>query len=81
MTREPDSTADDSPESLREQIHEQKGGIVADLVFAVVWVAMVSALVELAGGPQWALYLLLLAGIPAYFVFFTSLEMARKSQE
>lgn len=51
-----------------------------DLLFAVVWVTLVSLLFELVEGPRWAYYMLMLAGIPAYFGFVLSFEMARKQE-
>jgi len=49
-----------------------------DLMFAVIWVAVVSLLFDFVfvSAPWWALYLFLLAGVPAYFGFFMSLEAA-----
>lgn len=76
-----DTPSDGSGDSLREHLHEHRHGMVLDLVFAVVWVAGVSALVELLQGPQWALYLLLASGVPAYFLFGISLGMARDGEQ
>lgn len=61
-------------------IYENKDGILFDLLFALVWVTIVSAFVALVGGPQWAQYLLLAAGIPAYFGFVYSLELAKERE-
>lgn len=66
--------------AIGEHVRENKGGMLFDLVFAVVWVTVASVLVELLRGPEWALYLLLAAGIPAYYGFVYSLEMARAQQ-
>lgn len=76
-----DTPPDGSGDGLREHLHEHRRGMAVDLVFAVVWVAGVSALVELLQGPQWALYLLLASGVPAYFVFVASLGMARDGKQ
>ena len=67
---------------LREQIAENRTGMVYDFAFAVVWVGLVSSLVDavFTGAPQWAFYMFMLAGIPAYFGFFWSLELARQSR-
>jgi hypothetical protein len=66
---------------LFEYVSENAGGIFADLVFAVVWITVVTVLVGAAQGPDWALYLLMLAGIPAYYGFFASLRMAGDSAD
>ncbi len=54
--------------------------MVHDLMFAVVWVGLVSFLFDfvLTSAPAWAFYMFMLAGIPAYFGFFISLELARE---
>ena len=61
-------------------IYENRDGVVFDLVFALVWVTVVSAFVTLVDGPTWARYLLLAAGIPAYFGFIYSMELAKEQQ-
>ena len=71
-------------ERLREHVTEHKTGMIHDLMFAVVWVALVSFLFEFVFPPEaptWAFYLFMLAGIPAYFGFFFSLELARSMSE
>ena len=67
---------------LREQIAENRAGMLYDFAFAVVWVGFVSFLFDavFTGAPQWAFYMFMLAGIPAYFGFFWSLELARQSR-
>lgn len=55
--------------------------MVADLVFAVVWVTAVTGFHRAVQGPTWAYYLLLGAGIPGYFVFVASLSVARTTAE
>ena len=67
---------------LREQIAENRTGMVYDFAFAVVWVGLVSFLFDavFTGAPQWAFYMFMLAGIPAYFGFLWSLELARQSR-
>ncbi|RAW45862.1 hypothetical protein DQW50_06530 [Halorubrum sp. 48-1-W] len=64
---------------VRSHVSENRSGMVYDLVFAVVWVTLVSLLydVAFASTPQWVLYMFLVAGIPAYFGFVVSLEMAK----
>jgi hypothetical protein len=69
---------------LREHVEENRQGMLYDLVFALVWVALVDALFRFVfppGSPQWAYYLFMLAGIPAYFGFSWSLAMARAQQD
>lgn len=66
---------------LREHVEEHQGGIVADMLFAVVWVTVASLLYELSGNaPRWVLWMYLLAGVPAYFLFFWSWELAKHWQ-
>lgn len=76
----PDGAGQSLPERLRTHVSENRFGMVADLVFAVAWVTMVTVLFDVIPGPQWAYYLCLLAGIPAYFGFFISLEVALERQ-
>ena len=75
---EPD--ADESfADRVRSHVRGNRTGMIQDLVFAVVWVTVVSLLYDFAfaSSPQWVLYMFMLAGIPAYFGFFLSLEMAK----
>ncbi|MFW6317407.1 MAG: hypothetical protein ACOC06_02945 [Halorubrum sp.] len=84
----PETDATDDPnekslaERVRSQVSENRAGMFQDLVFAVAWVPFVSLLydVAFAGAPRWVLYLFMLAGIPAYFGFFVSLELARQGR-
>ncbi|KDS90964.1 hypothetical protein FK85_07885 [Halorubrum saccharovorum] len=75
---EPESIAD----RLRTHVSENRGGMLSDFVFAVVWVTGVSLLYDFAfsNTPQWVLYMFMLAGIPAYFGFFISLKMAKSGR-
>ncbi|MFW5963285.1 MAG: hypothetical protein ACOCQM_00370 [Natronomonas sp.] len=68
-------------ERLGEYILENRGGIITDLVFAVVWVTLVTVIFRFVDGPDWAYYLLMLAGAVAYYGFFLSLEAALASTE
>lgn len=65
---------------IREHVGDNRTGMVHDLLFAVVWVAAVSLLFDLlfAGAPRWVYYMFMLAGVPAYFGFFWSLELAKR---
>jgi len=56
--------------------------MVGDLAFAVAWVTLASLLYDFVfpSAPRWVLYMFMLAGIPAYFGFFISVEMAKQSQ-
>ncbi|GAB6879148.1 hypothetical protein JCM17823_14220 [Halorubrum gandharaense] len=65
-----------------DHVRENRTGMVHDLMFAVAWVAMVSFLFDFVflTAPWWAYYMFMLAGIPAYFAFFISLEIAREHQ-
>ncbi|MEF8812845.1 MAG: hypothetical protein V5A55_03390 [Halovenus sp.] len=70
-------------ERLQEHVREHKSGMLYDLMFAVVWVGVVSFLFDFVfvGAPTWAYYMFLAAGIPAYFGFFFSLELVRGLDE
>lgn len=63
--------------NLQEYISEHQSDMLIDLVFACSWVTMVSILFNVLDGPQWAYYLCMLAGVIAYYGFFTSLAIAR----
>jgi hypothetical protein len=84
----PETNTTDDPnekslaERVRSQVSENRTGMLQDLVFAVAWVTLVSLLYDFAfsTAPQWVLYLFMLAGIPAYFGFFISLQMAREQR-
>ncbi|MCL7418950.1 MAG: hypothetical protein M8354_14100 [Halalkalicoccus sp.] len=69
----------DPTDRIREHVRENRTGMLHDLMFAVVWVGVVSFLFEFVftSAPGWAFYMFMLAGIPAYFGFFLSLELAR----
>ncbi|MFW5938666.1 MAG: hypothetical protein ACOCSN_06965 [Halanaeroarchaeum sp.] len=78
-----DSDADESlADRIRSHVKGNRTGMIQDLAFAVVWVTLVSLLYDFVfyASPQWVLYMFMLAGIPAYFGFFMSLEMARAQQ-
>ncbi|WP_435077703.1 hypothetical protein [Halococcus sp. AFM35] len=63
--------------SLREHISEHRSDMLIDLVFACSWVTMATVLFSVLDGPRWAYYLCMLAGVVAYYGFFTSLTIAR----
>lgn len=67
---------------LRAHARENRSGMLADLAFAVVWVAMISLLFQtlFAGAPTWVFYMFMLSGIPAYFGFFLSLAVATRGE-
>ncbi|WP_135826861.1 hypothetical protein [Halorussus ruber] len=62
---------------VRNHVREHRDGMVADFVFAVVWVAVVSMLFDVLPAPRWAYHLSLAGGVVAYYGFFASLEVAR----
>jgi hypothetical protein len=66
---------------IGNHIYENKDGMVFDMAFALVWVTVVVAFVTIVDGPDWARYLLLAAGIPAYFGFVYSLEWAKQNEK
>lgn len=68
------------PERLQEYVAEHQWGILQDLLFALAWVGFVVVFFAVVDGPQWAYYMFLLAGIPAYYGFVYSWKMAREQQ-
>ncbi|WP_225335195.1 hypothetical protein [Halomicrobium urmianum] len=67
-------------DTVLDHVEEHRGGIVADMVFAVAWVGAVSLVFGLLGAPQWAHYLAMALGVAAYYGFFWSLAIAREQQ-
>lgn len=67
---------------LREHAREHRQGMLYDLMFAVVWVGVVSFLFDVVfpSAPTWAYYLFMVAGIPAYFGFMASLGAATQRE-
>ncbi|WP_158055380.1 hypothetical protein [Halorussus halophilus] len=65
--------------TVRDHVREHRSGMVVDLAFAVIWVAVVTALFDQLPAPRWAYHLSLFAGVVAYFGFFASLETAKDS--
>ena len=65
---------------LRDHASEHRQGMLYDLVFAVVWVGVVSILFDFVfvSAPTWASYLFMVAGIPTYFGFVFSLGQAKR---
>ncbi|ELY74470.1 hypothetical protein [Natrinema pallidum] len=65
---------------VREHIADNGTGMIYDLLFAVVWVALVRFLFDFVfvDAPRWAFYMFMLAGIVAYFGFFFSLEQVTR---
>ena len=67
-------------DTISDHVREHRSGMVSDLVFALVWVTIVELFFNFVDGPTWARYLLLVAGIPAYFGFVYSLELAKEHE-
>lgn len=67
-------------DAIRDHVREHRTGMIADFVFALLWVTLVSLIFEVVDGPQWAYYLLMLSGVVAYYGFFASLAAARERQ-
>ena len=77
----PDPDVDSSrSDRLRSYLATNRRGMFHDLVFALAWVTVVSLLFDFVfvDAPTWAYYMFMLTGIPAYFGFFISLEMAKQ---
>jgi len=53
------------------------------MMFAVVWVGFVAFLFDFVfvEAPTWVFYMFMLAGVPAYFGFFWSLELLAAEAE
>ena len=67
-------------DQIRDHVDEHRWGMLFDLVFAIAWVSVVTALFSLLQTPQWVYYLTLAGGVAAYYGFVTSLESARERQ-
>ena len=67
-------------DAIRDHVSEHREGMLFDLVFAIAWVTLVSLIFEVVDGPRWAYYLLMFAGVVAYFGFVTSWEVAKQRQ-
>lgn len=65
-------------DKIRDYVREHRSGMFVDLVFAVVWVTVVTVIFDVVDGPRWAYYLFMFAGVVAYFGFFTSLDAVRE---
>ncbi|ARS88808.1 hypothetical protein [Natrarchaeobaculum aegyptiacum] len=79
-----DGTAGRDGGGIREWIETaraERWGLFVDLLFAIIWVTMVDVLFRIIEGPTYAYYMLMLAGIVAYFGFFASLEAAKSETE
>jgi hypothetical protein len=65
---------------VRSHTRDHRTGMLYDLVFALAWVTLVSLLFDhvFVTAPEWAYYLFMLAGIPAYFGFVASVAMAKE---
>ena len=67
-------TAASRIDRVREHVRENRDTVLADLAFAVVWVAVVTLLFDVLQGPQWIYHLTLAGGIVAHYGFFASLD-------
>lgn len=65
-------------EAIREHVREHGRGMMGDLLFAVAWATLVEVVFAALGGPRWAYYLSMVAGVVAYFGFVASLQAARE---
>ncbi len=67
-------------DDLVSYVRKHRSGLVFDLAFAVAWVTVVTVVFDVLGGPQWAYYLTMAAGVVAYYGFVASLEAAREGR-
>jgi hypothetical protein len=63
--------------TLGNHVRDHRNGMLFDLLFALVWVGVVTVLAGLLGGPQWAHSATMAAGVLAYYGFVWSLSSAR----
>jgi hypothetical protein len=63
-----------SLDSLRDHVSENRRGMLVDVAFAVVWVTLATVVANALHAPDYARYILMLAGIPAYYALFISLD-------
>ena len=68
-------TATSRIDRVREHVVENRDTVLADLAFAVVWVAVVTLLFDVLSGPRWVYHLTLAGGVVAHYGFFTSLDV------
>jgi hypothetical protein len=70
-------------DKLQTHLRGNKRGMVHDAMFALIWVGVISLLFDFVfvTAPMWAYYLFLFCGVPSYFGFFWSLEIAKAQQE
>lgn len=59
---------------------QERWGMLTDLAFAIVWVTIVETVNYLLEPPTLVYYMLMLAGIVAYFGFIWNFELATKLQ-
>jgi hypothetical protein len=62
-------------DSLRDHVSENRRGMVVDLVVAVDGVTLATVIANALSAPDYARYILMLAGIPAYYALFISLDV------
>ena len=82
-TPDEQSTEPSVADRARTVLSENGTGMAQDLLFALAWVGLASVLYDFVfpTAPRWVLYMFMLAGIPAYFGFFISLEIAKERSE
>lgn len=68
-------------ETLRDRVSENRRGMLVDLVFAVAWVTVATVIANALHAPDYARYLLLGAGIPAYYALFISFDVLEQQQQ
>ncbi|MFC6954378.1 hypothetical protein [Halorubellus litoreus] len=69
-------TATSRLDRVRDHVVENRETVLADLAFAVVWVAVVTLLFDVLQGPRWVYHLTLAGGVVAHYGFFASLDAA-----
>jgi hypothetical protein len=66
-------------DSIRDHVAEHHDGMLFDMVFAILWVTVVTLLFRGLGAPQLVYYGALASGVVAYYGFAMSLEYVRQA--
>lgn len=66
---------------VEEHVREHRFGMVSDLAFAIAWVTLVTIVFGALGGPTWAYYLSMAAGVLAYYGYMSQVEYVRSREK
>ncbi|MFC3476310.1 hypothetical protein [Halobacterium litoreum] len=65
-------------ETVRDHVAEHHDGMLFDLVFAIIWVTVVTIVFGALDAPQLVYYGALASGVVAYYGFAMSMDLARE---